>query len=202
MKPFIILALLSALASGRRQNRLEDLNEQQADEIRYWVGAIHYFWQGFQIDLYHADPKKLDSRCFDEESEDEIAQLYYTLIVNRSFENFFDSGITLINLFYDDYVVCHYDDALTIFVSHCKKNETVCRVDSLLENLEANVFRIISVATSIGDIFENYEITSAEEMEEVSLQLGKDASQVAQLLTGMTGTSGGFSFDNFSMGDD
>ena len=109
----------------------------------------------------------------------------------------------MINLFYDDYVVCHYEDALSIFISHCKKNETVCRFDSLLENLEANVFRIISVATSIGDVFENYEITNAEEMEEVSMQLGKDASQVAQLLTGMTGSKeGGFNFENFNLGDD
>ena len=111
---------------------MNDLNSTQADEIRYWVGAIHYFWQGFQIDLYNANPKRLDSRCFDKESEDEIAQVYYTLMVNPTIENYYDTGITLVNLFFDDYVVCHYEDALSVFVDHCKKNETVCRIDSLL----------------------------------------------------------------------
>ena len=85
-------------------------------------------------------------------------------MVNRNFENFFDSAITLINLFYDDYVVCHYEDAISVFISHCKKNEEICRFDSLLENLEANIFRIISVATSIGDVFENFSITDPEDM--------------------------------------
>ena len=111
----------------------------------------------------------MDSRCFDEESEDEIAELYYTLMVARTFENFFDSGITMINLFYDDYVVCHYEDALSVFVNQCKKTEDSCRLDAVLMNLEANVFQLVSVATSIGDVFENYSITDEEDMKGVML---------------------------------
>ena len=70
----------------------------------------------------------------------------------------------MINLFYDDYVVCHYEDALSVFVHHCKKTEDACRIDAILKNLEANVFQLISVATSIGDAFENYSITDEEDM--------------------------------------
>ena len=90
-------------------------------------------------------------------------------MVDRAFENWFDSGITMINLFYDDYVVCHYEDALSVFIDHCKKDELSCRIDAVLKNLEANVFQLISVATSIGDVFENYSITDAEDMQGVML---------------------------------
>ena len=185
MQPILLVALLLSLASARRQNRLEDLDANQAKEIEYYLGAIHYFWQGFQQDLYSGDKTKLDSRCFDEESMDEIAQLYYTTAVSPTLENFFDSAITMINLFYDDYELCHYEEALSVFITHCKKDPEACRVDSITANLETNVFAIISVATSIGDVSENYSIVDVDDMQDIMLQLGKDASQVAKLLIGM-----------------
>ena len=149
------MTLLASVVSSRRQNRLEDLTETQAEDISYIIGAAHYFWQGFQIDLYDRDLAMVDSRCLDEESENEIAEIYYAMEY-RSLENTFDAGITLINLFYDDYVTCNYEEALSVFMKSCEKSEEACRMDSILTNLEDNIFEVVAVASSIGDVSENF----------------------------------------------
>ena len=61
------------LAQARRQNRKSDLPEDQIKSINFTIGGIRSLWMGFQMDLYHNDQSKLDSRCFDKESEEEIA---------------------------------------------------------------------------------------------------------------------------------
>ena len=53
------------------------------------------------------------------ESENEIAEIYYALH-HMGFENVFDMFITMINLFYDDYESCNYEEAISIFLKRCE----------------------------------------------------------------------------------
>ena len=97
------------------------------------------------------------------ESENEIAELYYAM-TNLGFENTFDALITMINLFYDDYESCNYEEAISIFLKSCEKSEEACRMDSIMHNLEINVFEVLSVATSISDVVSNFSFMDKEEV--------------------------------------
>ena len=99
----------------------------------------------------------------DKESENEIAEIYYAMMY-RSLENWFDASITLINLFYDDYVTCNYEEAISIFMKSCEKSEEACRMDSIIANLEANIFEVVAVASSIGDVSDNFSYMDADEI--------------------------------------
>ena len=57
----------------------------------------------------------MDPRCFDVESEDEIAQVYWAFFTLNP-EDFLDAIIAAFNLFYDDYVDCKYEEAVLVFV--------------------------------------------------------------------------------------
>ena len=87
---------------ARRQDRLKDIDETGQKDINYVIGTVRSFWSGFQQDFYNKDQSKLDKRCFDEESEDEISEIWYA-IKNPDVENIFDAVIAAGNLFYDDY---------------------------------------------------------------------------------------------------
>merc|ERR1711908_87024 len=104
--------------------------------------------------------------CLDVESENEIAELYYAA-TNPGFENFFDALITMINLFYDDYESCNYEQAISVFLKSCEKSEEACRTDSILHNLEANVFEVLEVATQVTDTFHNFSFMDREEVEQI-----------------------------------
>ena len=123
----------------------------------------------------------IDSRCLDVESENEIAEIYYA-VTNLGFENTFDAMITMINLFYDDYVTCNYAEALSVFLKSCEKSEEACRTDSILHNLEINVFEVLSVATSISDVVSNFSFMDKEEVQQIMLQLGKDSSKLVKIV--------------------
>ena len=139
------------------------MNETQALDIEYLIGSAHYFWRGFQIELYNHHIEKIDSRCLDQESENEIAEIYFAF-TNISFENTFDAAITMVNLFYDDYATCNYEEAISVFLKSCEKSEEACRFDSILHNLEQNVFEFVSVATSISDTIHNFSFMDKDEV--------------------------------------
>ena len=181
----LMLAMLVIVAvEARRENRLQDLTPEQRREIEYWVGAFRSFWTGFQRDLYQTEEEKLDSRCFDEESEDEIAEIYWAY-KETTFDNLFDACITLLNLFYDDYVVCHYQDAVQKFVHHCKVSEGACNLDHIFKNLAQSIFSILAIGSSVGDVFANFSVMKTDEMEQIMMQLGRDTSQFLRAVLGI-----------------
>mmetsp|Transcript_7066 Transcript_7066/g.11900 ORF Transcript_7066/g.11900 Transcript_7066/m.11900 type:complete len:193 (+) Transcript_7066:31-609(+) len=161
------------VVEARRYNRLRDLSPEAKQEIERSIGILRSLWTGFEEELYGYNKKKLDSRCFDKESMNEVAELYW-LFVDFTFENLFDASISLINLFYDDYVVCHYDKALSLFLEHCRKEPEMCEPKHLSEQWEPNVFRIISITTSLGDAFGENSVEDPKGLMEIMLQLGKD----------------------------
>ena len=128
------------------------------------IGSAHFFWHGFQIELYNHHIENIDSRCLDKESENEIAELYFAA-TNLSVENTFDALITMVNLFYDDYVTCNYEEAVSVFLKSCEKSEEACRTDSILHNLEINVFEVLAVATQISDVVNNFSFMDKDEVQ-------------------------------------
>ena len=60
----------------------------------------------------------LDTRCLDEESEDEFAEVYYALDRHEP-KDILDLFVTLANLFYDSYVDCRYEESIMVFIDHC-----------------------------------------------------------------------------------
>ena len=110
-----------------------------------------------------------------------------------------DAIIAAFNLFYDDYESCHYLDVISTVINHCEaKSRTIqnkdgedeevspCGFGEILKNVEENVFTIVEVGTSVGDVFGNNEVTELDEMKTIMLQLGKDVSKTVKLLIGMT----------------
>ena len=197
----LLLTLLACNIFARRQNRLENIEEQQKEEIEYVIGTVRSFWSGFQQSFYDKDQTKLDSRCFDEESQDEVGEVWWA-VTHIGFENTLDAIIASANLFYDDYESCHYLDVISRVIKHCDgKSKTIqnkegedeevspCGFGEVLTNLETNVFTIVEVASSVGDVIANNEVTELDEMKSIMLQLGKDVSQMIKLLLGMQKTS-------------
>ena len=184
------LAIMSSsslgVVEGRRQNRLDDLEEVQKGAIEYAVGFCRNFWQGFQQQVYKSNQAKLDPRCFDVESEDEIAQVYWAFYtLNPS--DFLDAIIAMFNLFYDDYVDCQYEEAALVFVKHCNLYPEKCAPQEIQENLLDNVFTIIEIATSVAGVFHSngYEVQSPEDMDDIMLQIGKDSAKLIEVVIGM-----------------
>ena len=82
-----------------------------------------------------------------------MAQVYY-VTQNLTFSNMLDAYIALWSLFYDDYVDCHYEAAIQVFTDHCTLKKDACTTFQILENLKENVFHLITVLMTIGDISE------------------------------------------------
>ena len=106
---------------------------------------------GFQQDLYKKNQAKLDSRCFDKESEDEIAQIMW-VFYSPGPEEVLDALIGMANLFYDDYVVCHYENAIHQFVKHCRIKVDNCQGEAIVKNMQTNIFYFVEVLTSVLDV--------------------------------------------------
>ena len=51
--------------------------------------------------------------------------------------------------------------------------------------METNVFQLVSIGTSLGDVFGEDSIMDEEEMKSVALQVGKDTSQLIKVLLGI-----------------
>ena len=100
-------------------------------------------------------------------------------------EEFLDAIIALTNLFYDDYVDCHYDRAVRMFVKHCKKNEDLCRSEALVKNLSLNVFSIVQIGTSIADVSVGSDVQEIDELKKIMSRVGKDMSKLLKLIFGM-----------------
>ena len=178
-----LLAIATVQIAGRRQDRIKDLPETAQLWVDKTVGGLRHFWRGFQIDIFDKDQSKLDSRCLDNQSKDDMAQVYYVFEV-FTFQNLLDSYIALWSLFYDDYVDCHYEAAISVFVNHCNANQDACTTKEIIGNLKKNVFHITTVLMTVGDIGERTYIDEAE-YEEVMEQLGKDASELGRLVIGI-----------------
>ena len=71
----------------------------------------------------------------------------------------------MVNLFYDDYVTCNYEEAVSVFLKSCEKSEEACRTDSILHNLEINVFEVLAVATQISDVVNNFSFMDKDEVQ-------------------------------------
>ena len=95
----------------------------------------------------------------------------------------------MLNLFYDDYVDCHYEDAILVFVNHCRSEPGACNVTSIIDNLKENIFHFVTVFMNIADISEQYAYMSAIEFEGIMLQAGKDVSTLARLIIGIKHSS-------------
>ena len=102
-----------------------------------------------------------------------------------SAEALLDGWIALLNLFYDDYVDCHYVEAVRIFEDHCDETKEKCDIQQVLRNVEANVFIIVSTLSSFGDVVENWHDMDQEEIEDLSLQFGKDISKLLRMVFGV-----------------
>ena len=172
----LLLTLLACNISARRQNRLDNIDETQKNEIEYVIGTVRSFWSGFQQDFYSKDQSKLDNRCFDEESQDEVGEVWWA-INHIGVENILDAIIASANLFYDDYESCHYLDVVSRVIKHCNggphtiqnkdgEDQEVepCGFGEIITNLETNVFSIVEVASSVGDVFGNNEVAELNEM--------------------------------------
>ena len=79
--------------------------------------------------------------------------MYYLFEV-FTFDNLLDAYIALWSLFYDDFVNCHYDTAVQVFIDHCTVTEDACDLVHILENLKDNVFNFITVLMTIADLSE------------------------------------------------
>ena len=71
----IVVSLLLSLQGieARRQDRVKDMPEETREWLIKIVGGIRNFWMGFQIDVFNRDQSKLDSRCLDLQSTDDMA---------------------------------------------------------------------------------------------------------------------------------
>ena len=187
MKILNVLTLLAIVlvlqVQGRRQDRIKDLPEEGQQWIQKTIGGLKHFWRGFQIDIFERDQSKIDTRCLDDQSKDDLAQVYY-VTENFTFQNALDAYIALWSLFYDDYVDCHYEEAISVFTDHCTANADSCTTKEIIHNLQKNVFHLITVLMTIGDISERTYFDEAE-YEEVMVQLGKDTSELGRYVLGI-----------------
>ena len=190
--------------NSRRQNRKLDLEEDVRKDITMTVTVLRNFWHGFQQELYNKNQKYLDSRCLDPSSEDEIAEIYYAL-TNFSVRNTLDMLVTIYNLFYDDFVVCHYQQTISTFIEYCNTNPELCQNEAVEKHMKKSVFKFIVVITAIGDIFEeDNDFVDPKVVGRVVLGIGKDVCQIVKMVLGMSGPSkySSNSYDRFDYEDD
>jgi len=88
------------------------------------------------------------------------------------------------SLFYDDYVDCHYEAAIQVFVDHCTVTDDACDLKHIFENLKNNIFNFITVLTTIADLSEQTYLDNIK-YSEICLQLGKDVSELIRLVVGI-----------------
>ena len=189
MKFLLVIFLCCTLAltsvDSRRQNRKMDLDEQVQKDITLTITVLRNFWHGFQQELFNKDQRQLDSRCLDPSTEDEIAEIYYA-VTNFGFRNTLDMFVTLYNLFYDDFVVCRYQQSISVFIDHCRENPEMCKDEEIQKHAKKSVFKFIVVITAIGDIFEEEtDFIDPKVVGRVVLGIGKDVCKVAKMVLGM-----------------
>ena len=184
MIKLLLVSLVLTLVSSRRQDRKVDLPEENRGNIEYVVGVVRNFWQGFEQQVFKKDQAKLDTRCFDQGSQEEMAQIYWAFYTMQPLD-FYDAVIAVVNLFYDTVVDCNYEGAITVFINHCKNRPEMCEGSKIKENLEENVFTFIEICTDMADVFENQEITELQEMETIVLQIGKDLAIFIEAVLGI-----------------
>lgn len=154
--------------------------------------CLRSFSDGFGRGLYKNETEVTSDKCLDEDTYKKIMELH-GFLTSKNFYDIFKSVGKFYQIGYSIQANCRFNEISFEVTGFCLNKTNDCKPNTLVKNLETNIFKITGAANNIAEVFfEAYNNFGHEDVSKISeatatfTQLGRSFGDVSRTVLGFT----------------